>query len=74
MLLNPQALELEKAHDEAQLATLAEYVGQGTDMPPATSAGQSSAEGGPQTSELSGQTGSEHLEAGSRVRFDPLVT
>ena len=72
-LLTVQALELEKAHDEAQLATLAEYMGQGADTAPATFAEQPVADGGPQTSEASGQTAPGHAEGLSRVRSGLLI-
>jgi hypothetical protein len=71
VLLHSQTLELEKAHDEAQLATLSEYMGQGGDVPSVTSAELPSAGVAPQSSDSSGHAGSGQTAAGNRVRSCP---
>ncbi len=64
-----QALELEKAHDEAQLATLHEYIGHDpAAQPPTDTGGPPDAVGSPQSSGGSPQAGSATSEGTAMVQ------
>ena len=63
-----QALELEKAHDEAQLATLHEYIAHdAVATPPTDAGGPPASEGSPQSSGGSDQAGSASAEGAAMV-------